>query len=232
MLRVAENMIGKSGKCPGCGNQIVLRRPVAKPQTQKVLNSQPPHTEEISKDRERFTAALSIAPDKFHIVEPYMMHYESAVAIAVQRQFPFSLFADIVLLTSHRLMVFRRFFTRVIMSDLNYVDFGNITVHQGFFTATLYVSTTRGAMVTVKGLIIDQALAMYRACQDIETKARIARRQFQLEENRSRTNQIQINNMTGYPEPSNRNVIDSRAITSRDISNVGDEQRDPFRLGE
>ncbi len=82
-------------------------------------------------------AALTVAPDKFPIVEPYIMEYESARAIAVQRQFPFTLFSDIALLTSHRLLFFHRFFTKVSMEDVNYIDFDDVTIKQGFFTSSI-----------------------------------------------------------------------------------------------
>jgi len=82
--------------------------------------------------------------------------------------------------------------------------------------------------------VTDQALNVYRLCQNIETKARIARRQFQLEENRSRTTQMQINNLMAPPDafahPTSQRP--SPQLPYRDVSNVGDEESDPFRLGE
>lgn len=242
-------------KCPACKNTVKIENPEPTIKTEnrepppvrpkppespkalvpvpapRPLDAQPSHSEEIRKDRDRFAAALSVAPDKFRIVEPYMMEYEQARAIAVQRQFPFSLFSDIALLTSHRLMVFKRFFTKVTMFDLNYVDFGDVTIRQGFFTSAVTIVGTHGKAFAIDKLITDQAMNLYRHCQDIETKARIARRQYELEENRSRTNQMQINNITAQPT-SSIPTFDARAIGHRDISNVGDEQRDPFRLGE
>ena len=154
------------------------------------------------------------------------MTYETPVAIAIQRQFPFSLFADIVLLSSHRVLCFKRFFTKIDMFDVNYVDIENVTVQQGFFTSSLTVAKAGGASFTIKGLVTDQALDVYRRCQDIETRARMARRQFQLEENRSRTTQMQINNLTGVP------ASGAVKLDQRDIARIGDEQRDPFRLGD
>lgn len=257
-LKVPASLVGKTGKCPACKETIKIEsleaaapKPIPKPtQTPPPppkpapvspralvpthaparLDAIPTHADEIGRDRERFAAALSVAPDKFPIVEPYLMEYESARAIALQRQFPFTFFSDIALLTSHRLMFFKRFFTKVTMIDLNYVDFGDVTIRQGFFTSTITIAGANGRVFSIDKLITDQALTLYRHCQDIETKARIARRQFQLEENRSRTSQMQINNITA--QPSVPQAIDSRAIAYRDISNVGDEQRDPFRLGE
>jgi len=259
LLKVPASLAGKTGKCPACSEPIKIEIPNSpspkavptenksqprtppqpKPATPKAMVQQPAparldaiptHVEEIGRDRERFAAALSVAPDKFPIVEPYLMDYESARAIALQRQFPFSIFSDIALLTSHRLMVFKRFFTKVTMFDLNYVDFGNVTIRQGFFTSAITIAAANGRIFSIDKLITDQSLNLYRHCQDIETKARIARRQFQLEENRSRTNQMQINNIA--PHPIAPQAIDSRALPYRDISNVGDEQHDPFRLGE
>lgn len=204
--------------------------PVPKPE---VLDSVPSHRQEISRDKDRFAAALSVAPDKFEIVEPYLMEYESARAIAVQRQFPFTLFSDIALLTSHRLMVFRRFFTKVSMDDINYVDFDDVRIQQGYFTSSITVKCANGRVFGIDKLITDQALNLYRHCQDIETKARIARRQFELEENRSKTNQLQINNLAPQPHYGQPGMmVNSPLVGHRDISNVGDEVRDPFRLGD
>lgn len=177
-------------------------------------------------------AAVSAAPDKYALIEPYLMQYEQPVAIAVQRQFPFSIFADIVLLSTHRLMVFKRFFTKIDMFDVNYVDFHDVTIKQGFFTSALTITTDNRRMCSVFRLITEQALNVYRLCQDIETKARMARRQFQLEENRSRTTTMQVNNVVAppdsFPQPQRQQAL----LPQRDISNVGDEERDPFRLGE
>jgi hypothetical protein len=193
------------------------------------LAEQPPHVEEFSRDKRRVLTAVSTAPDKYALVEPYLMDYEQPVAIAVQRQFPFSLFADIVVLSSHRLMIFKRFFNKIDLFDVNYVNFGDVRIRQGFFTSALTISTGDQRNCTVSYLITDQALNLYRLCQDIETKAKIARRQFQLEENRSRTNQMQINNVVAQPGsgqwPASR-------IGQQDISQVGGEESNPFRLGE
>ena len=177
-------------------------------------------------------SAVAVAPDKYELIEPYLMDYEQPVAIAVQRQFPFSVFADIVLLSSHRVLMFKRFFTKIDMFDVNYVDFKDITIKQGFFTSALTVQTDNRQTCTVSYLLTDQALNVYRLCQDIETKARIARRQFELEENRSRTTQMHINNNMGGPEPFPQPQQPMRHLGQRDISNVGDEESDPFRLGE
>ena len=201
--------------------------------TQQVLDAVPSHRAEIGRDKDRFAAAVSVEPDKFEIVEPYLMDYESARAIAVQRQFPFTLFSDIALLTSHRLMVFRRFFTKVSMDDVNYVDFEDVRIQQGYFTSSITIKCINGRIFGIDKLITDQALNLYRHCQDIETKARIARRQFELEENRSRTNQLQINNLAPQPNYGHPGLaINSPIIGHRDISNIGDEMRDPFKLGE
>jgi hypothetical protein len=81
------------------------------------------------------------------------------------------------------------------MFDVNYVDFKDVTIKQGFFTSALTLRADDGRVCTIAYLVTDQTLNVYRQCQDIETKARIARRQFQLEENRSRTTQMQINNL-------------------------------------
>jgi hypothetical protein len=179
-------------------------------------------------------AAVSAAPDKYALAEPYLMDYEQPMAIAVQRQFPFSVFSDIVLLSSHRLLVFQRFFTKIELFDVNYVDLRDVTIKQGFFTSALTVTSVNRQTRTISRLVTDQALNVYRLCQDIETKARIARRQFQLEENRSRTTQMQVNNLMGGPEswqlpPGQRPVSQ---LPQRDISGVGDEEANPFRLGE
>jgi phage FluMu protein Com len=259
LLKVPASLIGKTGKCPACKETIKLESPEShEPKATPKPNQEPPlplpnaapvlpgglvpkpspakidtipsHATEVGRDRERFAAAISVAPDKFPIVEPYLMDYESTRAIALQRQFPFTFFSDIALLTSHRLMVFKRFFTKVTMIDLNYIDFGDVTIRQGFFTSAITIAAANGRIFSIDKLITDQALTLYRHCQDIETKARIARRQYQLEENRSRTNQMQINNIPA--QPALPQAIDARAIAYRDISNVGDEQRDPFKLGE
>jgi len=177
-------------------------------------------------------AAVSAAPDKFALVEPYLMQYEQPVAIAYQRKFPFSVFADIVLLSTHRLMVFKRFFTKIDMFDVNYVDFHDVTIKQGFFTSTLTITTDDRRRCSVVRLITEQALNVYRLCQDIETKARMSRRQFQLEENRSRTTTMQVNNLVAPPEAFPPPQRSQSLLPQRDISNVGDEERNPFRLGE
>jgi hypothetical protein len=173
-------------------------------------------------------SAIATAPDKYELVKPYLMNYEQPIALAVQRQFPFSIFADIVLLSSHRLLVFKRFFTKIDMVDVNYVDLEDVRIRQGFFTSTLTIITAKGLIVSVTHLVTDQALNVYRLCQDIETKARIARRQFALEENRSRTNQMQINNLV---TPQNLGLSGS-FIAQHDLSQIGEEERNPFRLGE
>jgi len=260
-LAVSSSFVGRSGKCPACKNTIAIQSPATRseptprqsapsrnpPQQptspQKVpprhpasvvdaqLAQQPSRREERSEDKRRFLAAVSAAPDKYALVEPYLMQYEHPVAIAVQRQFPFSLFADIVLLSTHRLMVFKRFFSKIDMFDVNYVDFHDVTIKQGFFTSSLTITTDNRRACSVVRLITSQALNVYRHCQDIETKARMARRQFQLEDNRSRTSTMQVNNLVAppeaFPQPQR-----PQSLLPRDISNVGDEERDPFRLGE
>ena len=177
-------------------------------------------------------AAVSAAPDKFALVEPYLMQYEQPVAIAIQRQFPFSIFADIVLLSTHRLLVFNRFFTKIDMFDINYVDFKDVRISQGFFTSSLTIVSDSRKSATVVRLITEQALNIYRLCQDIETKARIARRQYQLEENRSRTTTMQVNNLVAPPEAFPQSQRQPSLLQNRDISGVGDEERNPFQLGE
>jgi hypothetical protein len=194
------------------------------------LATQPSHSEELSQDQRRIAAAISTAPDKFAIVEPYLMNYEQPLAMAVQRQFPFSIFSDIVLLSTHRLMVFKRFFTKINMFDVNYIDFQDVKVMQGFFTSTLTITTAHGRASAVNRLVTDQALNVYRMCQDIETKARIARRQFQLEENRSRTTSMQINNLVAPPDSFAQSQKQNLLLPGRDISRVGDEESNPYRL--
>jgi endogenous inhibitor of DNA gyrase (YacG/DUF329 family) len=257
-LKIASAHVGRTAPCPACQKPIAIRDPAAEParppdtpqqrpstpqsspqpRTQassKVrrppLASQPTHQEEFSQDARRILNAVSIAPDKYAVVEPYLMQYEQPVAVAVQRQFPFSIFADIVLVTTHRLMVFRRFFTKVSMFDVNYVDVHDVTIQQGFFTSSLSIVSADRRSCLVDRLITEQALHVYRVCQDIETKARIARRQFDLEDNRSRTTTMQINNVVPPPgtfvHPQQPPLLGNRGI-----SEVGDEERDPYRLGE
>ena len=252
-LNVPVSLIGKTGKCPQCKTSVTIERPEPRPRqpksakpkpkrrpappvvesepTQPQLDSQPTHRSEINHDRNRVVAAVSNNPDKFAIIEPYLMEYEQPVAMAVQRKFPFSVFADIILLSSHRLLVFNRFFTKITMFDVNYVDFGDVSIQQGFFTSTLSVSTDDHRQCSVSWLVTDQALNLYRQCQNIETKARLARRQFTLEENRSRTTQMHINNVQPPASPRLPQPGPPR-IGQRDISNVGDEENDPFRLGD
>lgn len=255
-LNVPRSAIGRTGKCPDCKTSITIEAPAGpkrhpappkelppepKPDAEVVAPpafEQPTHREEIGRDRNRILTAVSTERDKYRLVEPYLMDYEQPLAIAVQRQFPFSIFSDIVLLSSHRLMMFTRFFTKITMFDVNYVDFKDVTIQQGFFTSALTVTSDDHRTCTIKRLITDQALTLYRMCQDLETKARIARRQFQLEENRSKTTQMQINNQMAPPlfpgqyqglPQSDPNV---RHLGQRDISNIGDEETNPFRLGE
>ena len=260
-LNVPRSAIGRTGKCPACKTPITIEAPAGpkrhpappqelppelppeqlpelEPDDAEVVAppvfEQPTHREEIGRDRNRILTAISNERDKYRLVEPYLMDYEQPIAIAVQRQFPFSIFSDIVLLSSHRLMMFTRFFTKITMFDVNYVDVEDVTIQQGFFTSALTVVSDDCRTCTIKGLITDQALSIYRMCQDLETKARIARRRFQLEENRSKTTQMQINNQMapppyqGLPQPG-PNV---RHLGQRDISNIGDEEKNPFRLGE
>ncbi|REK07444.1 MAG: hypothetical protein DWQ37_21145 [Planctomycetota bacterium] len=196
------------------------------------LAQQPSHRQEFTEDKRRILVAVSPAPDKYALVQPYLMQYEEPVAIAVQRQFPFSVFSDIVLLSTHRLMIFKRFFSKIDMFDVNYVDFHNVTIKQGFFTSTLTISTDDGRVCSVLRLITNQALNVYRLCQDIETKARMARRQFQLEENRSRTTTMQVNNLVAAPDSFPQTQRQDPLVPHRDISSVGDEERNPYRLGE
>ena len=242
-LTVPSALIGRNGTCPACKSTISIEMPPppkpsrednAKRPAEVVvadLAQQPSHRHEFSYDGRRMLAAVSTAPDKYALVEPYLMQYEQPVAIAVQRQFPFSIFADIVLLSTHRLMVFKRFFTKIDMFDVNYVDFQDVKIKQGFFTSSLTITAGK-RLCLVAGLVTEQALNIYRLCQDIETKARIARRQFQLEENRSRTTTMQINNLVAppasFPQPQHQAPL----LPNRDISGVGEEERNPFRLGE
>lgn len=241
-LTVPSSAIGRKGKCPGCKHQMLIEAPPQAPPrvaaappkppeapVRAQLAEQPTHRDEFTRDRRRVVTAVSTAPDKYALVEPYLMDYEQPVAIAVQRQFPFSLFADIVVLSSHRLLIFKRFFSKIDMIDVNYVDFGDVRIRQGFFTSALTISTGDRRDYTVSYLVTDQALNLYRLCQDIETKARIARRQFQLEENRSRTSQMQINNLIAHPDPGQR---PGSRIGQQDISRVGEEESNPFLLGE
>ena len=258
-LSVPVSSLGRTAKCPGCQNPVTLEapRPVkkatpplpqsepAKPKAspkdrpqrpperiQPELAQQPAHRDEFSQDGRRMLAAVSAAPDKFALVEPYLMQYEQPVAIAVQRQFPFSIFADIVLLSTHRVMVFKRFFTKIDMFDINYVDFKDVRISQGFFTSSITIVSDNHKSSTVVRLITEQALNLYRLCQDIETKARIARRQFQLEENRSRTTTMQVNNLVAPPDAFPQSQRQSPLLQNRDISGVGDEERNPFQLGD
>ena len=85
------------------------------------------------------------------------------------------------------------------------------------------------------GLITEQALNVYRQAQDIETKARIARRRFELEENRSQTTQLHVNNMVAGSRQENEQPVVANEFAlpqHRDISTVGQEQKDPYLLGE
>jgi uncharacterized Zn finger protein (UPF0148 family) len=257
-LKVAPVHAGRTVPCPGCQQPIVIPNAAAdashassgtRPRSPKPeesrrsrspsspevirppLASQPSHQEEFSSDARRILGAVSGAADKYAIVEPYLMHYEQPVAIAVQRQFPFSIFADIVLLSTHRLMVFRRFFTKIDMFDVNYVDVHDVTIKQGFFTSSLTIISSDRRSCTVPRLITEQALNVYRLCQDVETKARIARRQFELEENRSRTTTMQVNNVVP-PAGAFVHPQQPPMLPNRGISQIGREERDPYRLGE
>jgi hypothetical protein len=153
-LTVSSSAIGRKGKCPACdavfnvgaaGHSMPANAPPPPPPTSRTsevqLAQQPTHGQEFERDKGRILTAVSAAPDKYAIVEPYLMEYETPVALAVQRQFPFSVFADIVLLTSHRVLMFKRFFTKIDMFDVNYVDFKDVTIKQGFFTSALTVRT-------------------------------------------------------------------------------------------
>lgn len=246
-MAVPREYLGKNGKCPKCKNVFTVyadaqplppepkdtRRPTEqeKVQVAKTIVAQPTHQEEFSRDRQRVLEAVSFAPDKYDLIVPYLMEYETPVAMAIQRQFPFSLFADIVLLSSHRLMVFKRFFSKIDMFDVNYVDIHDVTVRQGFFTSTLTIRTVHGRTCIATKLITDQALNIYRRCQDIETKARVARRQHQLEENRSRTTQFQVNNLVA-PQPQAPLYPHQQALPGYGAVNPGDEERNPYRAGE
>jgi len=259
-LTVPVSALGRTLKCPACQTPIKLEAPRAARRTapsqspplgtvkpkasqkpprqlpperlQPELAQQPAHRDEFTRDGRRMLAAVSAAPDKFALVEPYLMQYEQPVAIAVQRQFPFSIFSDIVLLSTHRVMVFKRFFTKIDMFDINYVDFKDVTIRQGFFTSSITILSDNQTSCTVVRLITEQALNLYRLCQDIETKARIARRQFQLEENRSRTTTMQVNNLVAPPDAFPQSQRQPPLLSNRDISGVGDEERNPFQLGE
>jgi len=160
------------------------------------------------------------------------MDYEQPIAVAVQRQFPFSLFADIVLLSSHRLLMFHRFFSKIEMFDVNYVDLGDVTIRQGFFTSALTVSTANGRWHQISGLVTDQALNVYRLCQDIETKARMARRHCTLEENRSHTTQLNIHNNVAGATHSGPASTNPRRLGQADVREVGLEEIDPYLLGK
>lgn len=227
-----------SSKSPPPPKQTAPSQPRSARVIDAQLDEQPTHRAEFSKDRQRFGASISSEADKFTIVQPYLMEYEEPVAIAVQRKFPFSIFADIVLLSSHRLMLFKRFFNKIDMFDVNYVDMQNVKIKQGFFTSALSAECSDGRSCIIHRLITDQALKVYRLCQDIETKARIARRQFQLEENRSRTTQMNVNNVIASqpPEPFQQfgqMPGHAPALPHRqDISQIGGEQSDPYKLGE
>lgn len=261
-LRIAPAHIGRTAPCPACGISMVIPnpevdaaravassppppprspkpgnprqpRPQAPPEvTHPPLASQPSHQQEFSRDARRIRDAVSLAPDKYAIVEPYLMQYEQPVAMAVQRQFPFSIFADILLVTTHRIMAFRRFFTKVAMFDINYVDVHDVTIQQGFFTSSLSIVSANRRSCTVSRLITEQALSVYRLCQDIETKARIARRGFELEENRSRTTTMQVNNLVPPAGAFVHPQQPPQMLPHRGISQVGGEERDPYRLGE
>lgn len=233
VLVVPAEAVGRKGTCPGCKHRMTIEANDAVPVTPQQeaplmparLAEQPSHRAELNRDKQRVLSAVATAPDKYALVAPYLMEYEQPVALAVQRQFPFSLFADIVVLSSHRLLVFRRFFTKIDMLDVNYVDLDDVRIRQGFFTSEMTIVTAANYSIKVPRLVTDQALTIYRHCQDIETKARIARRQFALEENRSRTNQMQINNLVTPQHP-------SQFLGNRDIAQIGEEERNPFRLGE
>ena len=113
------------------------------------------------------------------------------------------------------------------MVDLNYIDFGDVRIQQGFLSSTLTIRMANGQFFSINKLITDQALQLYRHCQDIETKARIARRQHQLEENRSKTNQMNIN--TGTPHPMNPGL---NYNGQPDLRRIGREESDPYTLDQ
>ncbi|MFO0943556.1 MAG: hypothetical protein U0930_22705 [Pirellulales bacterium] len=248
-IRYPLSKAGTIAKCPGCGAELKIPRLEASvinsekksevkrgnversiPASQSQLIEQPKSADEFHEDKSRLATAVSMSANKYEIVEPYLMKYETPIAAAIQRQFPFSIFSDIVLLTSHRLMVFERFFTKVNHFDVNYVDFSDVTVQQGFFTSTLSIRAIDGRRKVVAKLITSQALQVYRLCQDIETKAKLARRQFELEENRSRVASMNIQNVV--PSSDSQSQIGPVIVSHRDVSKVGDEERDPFRLGD
>lgn len=256
-LIIPSNAVGKKGTCPACRSTFTIGTPgsdarkthareerpdiTIKPSpipaeevSGPLLDQQPTHRDELARDRYRMMTAVSAAPDKYAIVEPFLMKYEQPVAIAVQRQFPFSLFADVVLLSSHRLLIFKRFFSKIDLFDVNYVDIVDVSVQQGYFTSALTVVTHDRRRCTAINLISDQALKVYRLCQDVETKARIARRAFQLEENRSRTTQMQVNNVLGSPiaDPGPSIQGSTPRISHNDFPRIGDEESNPYRLGE
>ena len=243
-LKVPTSYLGRNGKCPACGKSFLIEQASVENEKQepqggdtprppkKPLAEQPTVMEELSNDRRRFLDAVAMAPDKYAIVEPFLMSYEQPIALAVQRQFPFSIFAGIVLLTSHRLLAFDRFFTSINMFDVNYVDLQNVKVKQGYFTSNLIIHALSRPPFSMRRLVTDQALNVYRHCQDIETKARIARRQYQLEENRSKTAQMQINNLVADPKQSVNNLSSPLLSNRHDISQIGAEVNDPYRIGE
>lgn len=116
--------------------------------------------------------------------------------------------------------------------DVNYVDVHNVTIQQGFFPSTLSIVGTGQRACRVSSLITEQAQHVYRLCQDIETKARIARRQFDLEENRSRTTTMQVNNAVPPAGAFLHPQQPPQMLPHRGIAQVGGEVRDPYRPGE
>jgi predicted Zn finger-like uncharacterized protein len=104
-LSVSSASVGRKGKCAACNAVFVVELPSRatssnppppppKPSSQAreaEIAQQPTHREEFGQDKRRILAAVSVAPDKYALIEPYLMDYEEPVAIAVQRQFPFSL---------------------------------------------------------------------------------------------------------------------------------------------
>ena len=118
---------------------------------------------------------------------------ERMLYIAHQGRTMFGQKRDAVIATNNRMIIFQRQrFRGFAFDDFLWEDVKDVDLEQGMMSALIQCTLTDGEVLTVSGLVKDQARVLYGICQQKEQEWRERRRVRKMEEDRAKAGGTQI----------------------------------------
>lgn len=120
-------------------------------------------------------------------VRPLLMSGEDILYIALERRTASLIAPDSVVLTNRRFIWFHpKMLGRIDMQDHIWRDLADIKYSEQMLSATITLRTVSGQVLTMDGLVKDQARRVYTVARNMQDRSREERRVRNIEESRAR----------------------------------------------